>query len=1072
MSTTIPINSLRMRTRSSIDNPENRLFALMLESPSTLAEKVEQIRLKYQSRQSNPKPIEEEQSGEIYPPTEVDVKGNLLLLNDSSFEEDFKPQSSDLGTPDIPLAKTPSTLTHLDSFSLDLNSPFSSDPSSRSTSSDRIAGACGEQEEEEEEEEDPLHGLDASTIAKLCKVPNERENLNQFLSDITELIQRSPIWNSDALSQAEKEHFLLSKIICLMSQSWPERCRLDGALGLVLMAPPSLTPMLQQLPFRPRKRIPTDSAGEPIFQVKTLRQAILEGDVEKVALLVESRPEALREKVDEIHNTPLHLAASLGHLGMCSLILHDVSNASAVSTLSVGLAYQHTLHCLSGPVENQRENPLTHNDPLPSIITSSEKNNTSEHQHNPVSPTCQMNALGEIPLQMFVKANRHAVTQTAELDSLFYLLSKEVSFESHRSMAGDSVLHSAAMGGCPRLVELCILNRTPTVKNAEGLLPLDLMISNSASKDPAIAQLLWKAEPRTGGVEEERQRIKQLMVQYKATQSADRQKIADWLIGLACEREDLVFHLDSKSDGVKLSEKGEGSSSSSASSSTSSEKGASSKVMEIKAITLDRLSDFLSFAPHRKDIKLLAHVSLANLHIWGGEEAFFGTMWQLLNRLKASSPFPSKRIKGLLLFIRYHVFYLIPANSRGAYQSWLDLLPGIFEKRGGRRARPVPSEVAELVSLLQQLCGEKAISPHLPFLRRLMPDYSSRFSGVCSIHTQAKLCDMDTGLLAQSLTAWVRSLAVSITPHQLVAFARAPSADEAGHRAIRGVIQQYNRLSRWVAVSVLALPNSVGEMVGEVLRFLDIAQHCLSWRDYHSTFAIHSGLHHSALFRLTAVWKQHELAAHPFLAELRALTSVASNYARYRSVLAELPAKTAYQPFLAILLGDLTNIENGLPDELGPRERPSRLLNFHKLRWFHSITQAWERGLSAAYGHIPESTCAQYLASIQACQDMFSDDDLHKVSWQKEQLLFHSSPRKTFHSKRTVIPQETEVDKLLAKSSAVGLWDCVPDFAAMTLESYEPSERRTNRPVGSPSLLTHTFKRLKSEIHLQKIRMD
>ena len=489
---------------------------------------------------------------------------------------------------------------------------------------------------------------------------------------------------------------------------------------------------------------------------------------------------------------------------------------------------------------------------------------------------------------------------------------------------------------------------------------------------------------------------------------------------------------------------------------------------DLRAITLQKLLESPVLFQSSQDVSLLGRISCVSFHIWGDETLLLGGLKKRLQDLVDSPSLSRSVLKHHLLFLMAHLQFSRPDSFTITHLS--DLQPLIARLCLSTNSKKIPKVVVHFGETIEALRDKKSPPPALPLCRRLHPDFSSFFS---EAHQSLdvgnwRFEDLDDLMLAQTLTSWARTLASPITPRSLVMFVRLPNADTADNQSVRRLIHHFNTLSKWVVSSVLSLSSSREAMVSHICKFLDIAELCLSWNDFHTAFALNSGLNRSAIYRLSLVWKSPQLTSHSFLHSLKGLASSSSNYAQYRQALAAVPADQPCQPFLAIILGDMTNIQNAIPDTFGSHARQTALYNFTKLKWFFAITQSsWERFLRFPYLIVPDHTCASYLASITTCEQIFTEDYLYQLSKVREAAFVDTKPKQAGAKLGNLAFGSLSISTISLKArqdvgSPMGLWDCVPDYAATPIRSVEPPQK-SSRVTGTTSLLTNTVRRLKKE---------
>merc|ERR1719197_993137 len=121
---------------------------------------------------------------------------------------------------------------------------------------------------------------------------------------------------------------------------------------------------------------------------------------------------------------------------------------------------------------------------------------------------------------------------------------------------------------------------------------------------------------------------------------------------------------------------------------------------------------------------------------------------------------------------------------------------------------------------------------------------------------------------------------------------------------IMRVVEQFNRLNRWVASEVVLATGNAEQRLSVVKRFIKIAHHCRELHNLHSMYAIYVGLNMWAVQRLKQTWAALPGKWQKLYDELDALANPQSNSAALRSLIAE--SMPPIVPPLDILLRDFT----------------------------------------------------------------------------------------------------------------------------------------------------------------------
>lgn len=147
--------------------------------------------------------------------------------------------------------------------------------------------------------------------------------------------------------------------------------------------------------------------------------------------------------------------------------------------------------------------------------------------------------------------------------------------------------------------------------------------------------------------------------------------------------------------------------------------------------------------------------------------------------------------------------------------------------------------------------------------------------------------------------------------------------------ALRSYIERTNLLSEWVATNIL-VQRSAKQQCHIFGNYVRIAHKCLENSGFNVASAIISGCRHACVERLHRTW--HIPRSYSYVYEVvGTAVSPTRGYAAYRASLeAAIKSNKPFLPIVALILRDLTLIEDGNPDVLDERR-----VNVEKLQSIH-----------------------------------------------------------------------------------------------------------------------------------------
>ena len=248
-----------------------------------------------------------------------------------------------------------------------------------------------------------------------------------------------------------------------------------------------------------------------------------------------------------------------------------------------------------------------------------------------------------------------------------------------------------------------------------------------------------------------------------------------------------------------------------------------------------------------------------------------------------------------------------------------------------------------------------------------------------------RVTDVDPREFARQLTIIESRLYCKIKRHECLNKVWTATVATDTHPAanVKALILNSNRLTNWVAESILAQPE-VKKRVAVIKHFVSVAEHCLVLANFSTLTAVISAFGTSPIDRLQRTWKEVPAKTMTVLEKMRALMHNGRNFAEYREALHK--SNPPCIPFFGVYLTDLTFIEDGIPSRLKRQD----LINFSKRTKIAEVVREIQTYQNASYSFQSVSELQDYiLSSMQVAVNV---NDLYNKS-----LLLE--PRERDHEK-------------------------------------------------------------------------
>lgn len=178
---------------------------------------------------------------------------------------------------------------------------------------------------------------------------------------------------------------------------------------------------------------------------------------------------------------------------------------------------------------------------------------------------------------------------------------------------------------------------------------------------------------------------------------------------------------------------------------------------------------------------------------------------------------------------------------------------------------------------------------------------------------------------------------------------------------IRVVINRFNIISGFVTseiVSAKAIENRV-----RILSFwIEVAEKSRELKNFHSLYAIYTGLNATPVFRLKKTWARVSKSNLHTFAAFKQLLSASGNMKNLRNVMQK--AVNPCMPHIGIFLGDLTFIEDG-----NASVAKYQMINFDKLRRIAGVVEKVQECQHVTYNFFHDAVLEEFLDDLPGTID-------------------------------------------------------------------------------------------------------
>eukprot|EP01114_Cavostelium_apophysatum_P016145 TRINITY_DN4540_c0_g2_i1.p1 TRINITY_DN4540_c0_g2~~TRINITY_DN4540_c0_g2_i1.p1 ORF type:complete len:644 (-),score=208.55 TRINITY_DN4540_c0_g2_i1:18-1949(-) len=218
------------------------------------------------------------------------------------------------------------------------------------------------------------------------------------------------------------------------------------------------------------------------------------------------------------------------------------------------------------------------------------------------------------------------------------------------------------------------------------------------------------------------------------------------------------------------------------------------------------------------------------------------------------------------------------------------------------------------------------------------------------IARKVNVMDYSASEVANQMTLYVFEILKAVKPMELYSQSWNKEGGAVQSPNVHALIQHFNRISTWIAASVVTCPN-LKKRIAALKHFVNIAWAAYGNRDYETTFTIVLALSQQYIFRLAQTWKGLDAVTSKQWEKLQHFTSFRGNYKVYRNKMKhQLAAQGSASmiPYFGLYLKDLSLLEENA------NFTQKGAVNFLKMRRVADVISVVQRAQQSIF-NIPKS---------------------------------------------------------------------------------------------------------------------
>eukprot|EP01114_Cavostelium_apophysatum_P016140 TRINITY_DN4540_c0_g1_i1.p1 TRINITY_DN4540_c0_g1~~TRINITY_DN4540_c0_g1_i1.p1 ORF type:complete len:638 (-),score=136.35 TRINITY_DN4540_c0_g1_i1:6-1919(-) len=226
------------------------------------------------------------------------------------------------------------------------------------------------------------------------------------------------------------------------------------------------------------------------------------------------------------------------------------------------------------------------------------------------------------------------------------------------------------------------------------------------------------------------------------------------------------------------------------------------------------------------------------------------------------------------------------------------------------------------------------------------------FQGVSEKEIARKVnpTDFTAAEVSNQMTYYVFNILKAVKPIELYSTSWNKEGGAVQSPNVHALIQHFNRVSTWVAASIVTCPN-LKKRIAILKHFINIAWAAYGNRDYETTFMISLALSQQYIERLQQTWKGLDPVTSAQWEKLQNFTDFKHNYKTYRNTMKQLLAAqgtASVIPYFGLYLKDLSLLEeNSNFTQMGT-------VNFLKMRRVADVISVVQRAQQSIF-NIPKN---------------------------------------------------------------------------------------------------------------------
>lgn len=240
--------------------------------------------------------------------------------------------------------------------------------------------------------------------------------------------------------------------------------------------------------------------------------------------------------------------------------------------------------------------------------------------------------------------------------------------------------------------------------------------------------------------------------------------------------------------------------------------------------------------------------------------------------------------------------------------------------------------------------------------------------------TSVSLLDLDDEEISRQLTLDLWNIYSQLKPTEF--FDMSWTKDKGKSQNLSMMIERFNVISSWIATEICT-EQRLKYRRNKLKRFIKIAVHLKDLKNFHLLYAFVSALSSNPVSRLKFTFDKLGRQYRQILNELENFVSMDGSFKVYRESLKSIK-NTACIPYIAVLLKDLTFIEDGNPNTI------DGLINWSKRKLFFDVVGSYLKYSLVGFSAAPVIVNGVHITDILQSLPTLEEPELYELSIQAE----------------------------------------------------------------------------------------